>query len=155
MTMRTRLHCTAAILCAGAAVAACSNFLDASGATNDPNLPTEATRDQLFVGAQAALFAQQEGPLATIACQWMQQCSGVNGRFIQTQDSYGITAATSWLDLSFLELYSAGGLKSLRAVQGSAEADGDEVYQGIAQVMEALMVGTAGDIWGSIPYSEA
>ena len=134
-------------------VAGCSSFLDAEDAVADPNLPTAATRDQLFVGAQANIFAQQEGPLAMIVCQWMQQCSGINGRFVQQQDAYSVNALT--FDLPFQEVYSAGGLLSLRTVQASAEATGDDVYLGIAQVLEALLIGTTADIWGDIPYSEA
>ena len=134
-------------------IAGCSSFLDADDAVADPNLPSAATRDQLFVGAQANIFAQQEGPLAMIVCQWMQQCSGINGRFVQQQDAYSVNAAT--FDLPFQEIYSAGGLLSLRTVQASAEAAGDDVYLGIAQVLEALLIGTTADIWGDIPYSEA
>ena len=141
-----------AALCFGSLVG-CSNFLDAPGAKADPNLPTGATTDQLFVGAQADIFAQQEGPLAMIVCQWMQQCSGVNGRFVQQQDSYSVNAGT--FDLPFQEVYSAGGLLSLRTVQAAANAAGDQVYEGIAQVLEALLIGTTASIWGDIPYSEA
>lgn len=138
-----------------AAASGCSSFLDAERATRDPNLPSAATIDQLFVGAQANVFSQQEGPIAMIACQWMQQCSGVNGRFVQTQDSYGVDAGDTRIDLPFQEIYSAGGLVSLRRVQERAEADGNAVYKGIAQVLEALLIGTAADVWGNIPYSEA
>ena len=151
--MHTYLRRAAASVAALAALTGCSSFLDAESATNDPNLPTLATRDQLFVGAQASIFGQQEGPLPMIACQWMQQCAGVNGRFVQQQDSYSVNAGT--FDLSFSEVYSAGGLISLRAVQASAAEAGDQVYEGIAQVLEALLIGTAADIWGDIPYSEA
>ena len=151
--MTRLLHRTAAALCLTMAFAACSSFLEADKAVADPNLPTAATRDQLFVGAQANIFAQQEGPLAMIACQWMQQCAGVNGRFVQQQDAYSVNAST--FDLPFQEVYSAGGLLTLRTVQASAEADGDDVYKGIAQVLEALLIGTTTDIWGDIPYSEA
>ncbi|MFL5552561.1 MAG: SusD/RagB family nutrient-binding outer membrane lipoprotein [Gemmatimonadaceae bacterium] len=143
---------TAAALCFGS-LAGCSNFLDSQGAKADPNLPTGATTDQLFVGAQADIFAQQEGPLAMIVCQWMQQCSGVNGRFVEQQDSYSVNSGT--FDLPFQEVYSAGGLLSLRTVQAASAAAGDKVYQGIAQVLEALMIGTTASIWGNIPYSEA
>jgi hypothetical protein len=151
--MRNNLRRAIAALVAAATIVGCSDFLTGGKATTDPNLPSTATRDQLFVGAQANLFAQQEGPLAMTACQWMQQCSGVNGRFVQTFDSYGIDATS--FDLPFQEIYSSGGLLSLRAVQASAAAEGDKVYEGIAQVMEALLIGTTADIWGNIPYSEA
>lgn len=138
------------------AVAGCSDFLNSEKATKDPNLPTAATRDQLFIGVQANIFAQQEGPLAMIVCRWMQQCSGVNGRFVQQEDNYGsVNAANSWLDPAFREPYSAGGLIAIRSVQASANAEGDRVYEGIAQVLEALLIGTTADVWGSIPYTEA
>jgi hypothetical protein len=150
--MPRMLQRTAVALSLGVALTGCSSFLDSEKAVRDPNLPTAATRDQLFVGAQANVFGQQEGPLAMIVCQWMQQCSGVNGRFVQVQDSYEIDPST--FDGAFQELYSAGGLLSLRSIQASASADNDKVYEGIAQVLEALLVGTAADIWGDIPYSE-
>src|SRR6187455_321303 len=92
----------AAALCFAGLLAGCTNFLDSTAAKADPNLPTGATTDQLFVGAQANIFAQQEGPLAMIVCQWMQQCSGVNGRFVQQQDSYSGVNAGTW-DLPFQE----------------------------------------------------
>src|SRR5688500_1187714 len=152
-TMPKIIHRTAAALGVASLLAGCSSFLDADKAIKDPNLPSAATRDQLFVGAQANVFAQQEGPLAMIVCQWMQQCSGINGRFVQQQDSYSVNAGT--FDQPFQEVYSAGGLVALRTVQESAEATGDLPYKGIAQVLEALLVGTTASIWGNIPYSEA
>jgi len=151
--MQKLLYRTAAAVSLVSVLAGCSNFLDAPAAISDPNLPSAATRDQLFVGAQANIFGQQEGPLAMIVCQWMQQCAGVNGRFVQQQDTYSVNAGT--FDLSFQEVYSAGGLLALRTVQADAAAGGDKVYQGIAQVLEALLMGTTASIWGNIPYSEA
>src|SRR5919199_3867111 len=132
-----------------AALGACSSFLDDPKATLDPNLPSAATLDQLFVGTQANIFAQQEGPIAMIVCEWMQQCAGVNGRFVEQQNSYSVNAGT--FDLPMRELYSGGGLLGLRKVQAGAAAAGDKVFQGIAQVLEALLMGTAADVWGSLP----
>jgi starch-binding outer membrane protein, SusD/RagB family len=151
--MYTCLRRAAANIIAIAALTGCSDFLSAERAINDPNLPAVASRDQLFVGAQASVMGQQEGGIPMIACQWMQQCAGVNGRFVQQQDSYSINAGT--FDLNFSEIYSAGGLVSLRKVQAIVEEEGDQVYLGIAQVLEALLIGTAADVWGDIPYSEA
>lgn len=144
---------TTVALCAGAALSGCSGFLDADRATKDPNLPDSPNRDQLFVGAQANIFAQQEGAIPMIVCEWMQQCSGINGRFVEQQDFYSVNALT--FDTQFSEVYSAGGLNALRAVQAASEEVGDDYYKGTAQVLEALLIGTATSIWGDIPYSEA
>jgi starch-binding outer membrane protein, SusD/RagB family len=143
----------AAAALSAALLAGCSNFLDAPKAVADPNAPTAATRDQLFVGAQANVFANEEGPIAMVICEWMQQCAGINGRFVDTQGTYSIDATT--FDTPFENIYNGGGLVGIRAIEASADADGDKLYKGIAEVLEAMDVGFAADIWGDIPYAEA
>src|SRR5215475_8887791 len=109
----------------------CSSFLDAPKAVNDPNNPTGATRDQLFAGVQANIFGNEEGPVAMIICEWMQQCGAINGRFVDTQDNYVIDATT--FDTPFQNIYNGGGLIGIRSVEASADADGDKVYKGVAE----------------------
>ena len=73
---------------------ACTNFLDAPKAVADPNNPTVASRNQLFVGVQANTFGYYEGYVPMLVCMWMQQCAGINSRFVQTEGEYGITAGS-------------------------------------------------------------
>ncbi len=154
--MTRMLQRSAIALSLALALAGCSDFLDTDKTTQDPNLPTGATRDQLFIGVQANVFGQQEGPLAMLVCRWMQQCSGVNGRFVEQEDQYGgVNAANTWLDPQWQDIYSGGGLIAVRQVRASAADDGDAVYEGITQVLEALLIGTTADVWGSVPYSDA
>ena len=141
----------AALLVTG--LAGCSSFLDSDKSTIDPNSPSAASRNQLFVGAQASVFGQQEGGIAMLICQWMQQCAGVNGRFVDTQSNYNINAGT--FDFQFSDVYRGGGLRAIRDVQASAEAAGDKYYKGVAEVIEAMNIGFAADVWGNIPYREA
>src|SRR4051794_29627584 len=115
---------------------ACSSFLDSPAAVNDPNNPTSATRNQIFAGVQANTFGNEEGPVPMIICEWMQQCGGVNGRFVDTQGRYTIDAGT--FDIPFSSIYQGGGLVGIRAIEASAEADGDLLYKGIAEVYEAM-----------------
>jgi hypothetical protein len=140
---------------AGAGVAAatgCSDWLTASEAANNPNQPTDATINQLFVAAQTSLTVQYTSDLARTACVWMQQCAGTErqyqelGLYRYGEDSY---------DASFSLVYTGGGLIDLRRMQVLADSAGDEIYGGIARVMEAMQVGLAADVWGDIPYSEA
>ena len=132
----------------------CSDFLSSPKSISDPNNPTGASRNQLFVGVQSSIMGQQEGPVAMIVCEWMQQCAGINGRFVQSQGEYvGIDADA--FDISFSSIYTAGGLIGIRAVQASATTDGDLVYRGVAKVYEALNMMWAADVWGAVPYDEA
>lgn len=132
---------------------ACSNYLDSPKAVADPNAPTQASANQLFIGTLANTFGNQEGPVTMLICQWMQQCAGVNGRFVETQDNYTIDAGT--FDISFQNIYNGGGLIGIRAVEAAATASGDKLYLGIAETLEAMNMLYAADIWGDIPYSEA
>ncbi len=52
--------------------------------------PTGATTNQLFGGAIANILGSQEGPVAMNICEWMQQCAGIGGRFVDTQGTYAI-----------------------------------------------------------------
>ena len=137
-----------------AGLSGCSNFLSADKAINDPNNPTAATRNQLFVGVQANIMGQQEGPVPMIVCEWMQQCAGINGRFVESQGKYDGIDGDSF-DISFSSIYTAGGLLGIRAVEASATTDGDLVYRGVAKVYEALNMMWAADVWGAVPYDEA
>ena len=131
---------------------ACDSFLTGPKLTENPNAPTQAARDQLFVAFQSAQFTQLEGALARTACIFVQQCAGVDRQYLSL-GQYSFTED----DFSgeFSQVYIGGGLVDIRKVQASADADNDQVYGGIARVWEAYIVGTAADIWGDIPYSEA
>jgi len=131
----------------------CNDFLDSPKAVADPNAPTQASTNQLFIGVLANTFGNEEGPVAMVICQWMQQCSGVNGRFVETQDGYTIDAGT--FDIPFQNIYNGGGLIGIRAVEAGATTAGDKLYLGIAEVLEAMNMTFAADIWGNVPYSEA
>ena len=131
----------------------CNSFLDSPKAVADPNAPTQASANQLFVGVLANTFGNEEGPVAMLICEWMQQCGGVNGRFVETQGIYTIDAST--FDGSFQNVYNGGGLIGIRAVEATASASGDKLYLGIAETLEAMDMMYAADIWGDVPYSDA
>src|SRR5918992_3223774 len=132
--------------------AGCNDFLSNEEVSGNPNLPTAATRDALFVGIQAGQFGLQQFGLAHIACQWTQQCYAVQ-RFSFTRATYDIIDTDYNAD--WAQVYGAGGLKEMREVQASATQDNEIVYRGIAKVWEALTIGTTTSLWGDIPYSQA
>ena len=43
----------------------------------------------------------------------------------------------------------------MRLLQDSARAQGDTLFLGIAQVQEALLIGTGADLFGDLVYTQA
>ena len=148
--MRTTAMVAGLALLAGAA--ACNDFLNAPRSVNDPNQPTSANRNTLFPGVAANIMDQQEGGVAMMVCEWIQQCAGQSGRFVEEYNKYNVTGTSH--DLTFNNIYAGGGLIALRDIQASATADNDLVSRGVAEVLEAFSVMWAADMWGALPYSE-
>ncbi|MEP6729475.1 MAG: SusD/RagB family nutrient-binding outer membrane lipoprotein [bacterium] len=132
----------------------CNSFLTEQQATRDPNNPSTSTRNQLLTGIEAQVMDQQEGGVAMLVCQWMQQCAGSAGRFVELQGHY-TSVTNSSFNGNFNSMYAGGGLISIRSAEASADADKDVVYKGVLEVLEALQVGWGTDIWGDIPYTDA
>jgi hypothetical protein len=134
----------------------CSDYLRGTGLSGDPNnpSPTDATINQLFVSAQTSLTGQLTGELARGACMYTQQCAGTDRQY-QAIGTYVVDASV--FASSFDRFYTGGGLVDLRNIENKARtaATPDSIHLGIALVMEAWMIGTAADLWGDVPYSEA
>lgn len=134
-------------MCAG-----CSDWLSGPQLTQNPNAPTTAGRDQLLTAIGAGQTVFLTGDLARVFSTWMQQMAGTDRQFIPIslynypEDQF----SPDWT-----EVYDAGGLIDERALEKDALAAGDTAYAGIGMVWEALTMGTASDIWGDIPYSQA
>src|SRR3989454_5814980 len=130
----------------------CGNFLVGDKLSNNPNNPTQATAEQLFIGMQANMFSSQASSVAMTVCMWMQQCMGVGGRFVDQFAHYTIDEF-SW-DGNWFQTYSSGGLVDLRKIEAAERTAGDSVFLGIAKIWEAFDMGVAADLWGDVPYSE-
>lgn len=134
----------------------CNDYLTGSSLSGDPNNPTpaNATIAQLFVATQTSLTGQLTGELARAACMYTQQCAGTDRQY-QAIGTYVVDASV--FAGSFDRFYTGGGLTDLRNIQQKAltATVPDSLYLGVAKVMEAYMVGTAADLWGDVPYSEA
>jgi starch-binding outer membrane protein, SusD/RagB family len=148
--MRTRAMVAGLALLVGAA--GCNDFLNANKSVNDPNQPTTANRNTLFPGAAANLMDLQEGGVAMMVCEWMQQCAGQSGRFVDFYNQYDVNGTS--FDFTFNNIYASGGLIALRDIQSSATADNDLVSRGVAEVLEAMTMLWATDLLGDLPYSE-
>jgi len=135
--------------------AGCSDYLKGGMLTNNPNSPVQgsASNAQLFVSIQTNNFIFQEGDMGRATAQWMQQLIGVQRQQVTIYNYSGITNAS--YDGEFQRPYGGGGLLDLRTLEASTLANNDLKYLGVAQIMEAWMIGTTADVWGDIPYSQA
>ena len=142
-----------AAACVAASAAACDDFITGEGLTQDPNNPSTADANQLFVAAEASLINQQEGQLARIASMWTQQMAGTFNQQLNYGSQYILTegdVSTFWN-----QTYAGGGLIDLRKLQALAKTTSDQKTQGVALFMEAFRIGTQASLWGDIPYSQA
>lgn len=133
-------------------LAGCSDWLTSPKAATDPNNPSTAGRDQLLVGVQTGQTVIQTGDLARLLSMWVQSMSGTQRQY-SVLDLYQFDEDAFSPDWSLT--YTGGGLIDVRSLQAQALEVGDSLYAGIGYVIEALAVGTAADVWGDIPYSQA
>ena len=138
-------------------VAGCGDWLTGPKLTDNPTRASSATSDELFTGVQARQFDvvdQFVGPdfpfaYAMTTTLWVQQMTGTNQ--VYSGDRYEFDE----FDFGWIGVYGGGGLLDLRKIETSAREADDRIYLGIAQVWEALLVGSAADFFGDVPYSEA
>src|SRR6476661_5113143 len=156
----TRVSKLIALLAFAALVGGCSDYLSGPGVGNDPNNIEKLIRPgPLYIGIQAAQAVQFQSQLARNAAMYIQQVAG-NSRQQIGYDRYTIDPLTIdpyWTSVfgSSRVLNGGGGLLDIRKMQQLARAAGDSLYIGIGKVYEALVMGTAADIWGDIPYRQA
>jgi hypothetical protein len=142
----------AGLLAAGMLTAGCNDFIGAPSAIANPNNPTQASNNQLLTGVQVNQTALLTGDIARTVGLWMQQFSGTQGQYV-SYATYDI--AEDFTNGAWGTIYQGGGLQDLRLIQSRADAAGDSTTAGIARVIEGLIVGTAADLWGDIPYTSA
>lgn len=142
------------VLCGALVLGAlgCSDYLTGPGVGTNPNQPSSASRDQRLAAVQASMTTLLTGALARASCMWVQQCAGVDRQYA-TLEKYVTTEDD--FNGEWSQVYDGGGLIDLRFIESDAARAGDSVYEGVAKVIEAIDIGTATDLWGDIPYSEA
>lgn len=129
------------------------DFLSGPKLTTDPNKQQETrTPDQFFVPIQANTWFLNEGQLARATAIWHQEMAGVQRQFASV-DIYSQGEAD--LPTEWSSFYTGGGIVDARKLQVQVAALGDKRYLGIAKIYEAWLIGTAADVWGDVPYSEA
>lgn len=133
------------------ALAGCTDFLKCAECVKNPDSPTSATSQQRIVAAQASLWEEMNGDLSRLIAMWMQTMAGTDRQFL----AYGTyVIGDGDYEGEFFRPYQPT-LLDLRAIEQVESESGDQVFVGVAQVMEAWLMGTVADIWGAVPYSQA
>jgi hypothetical protein len=141
-----------AALALSLSVAGCNDYLTGGELSTDPTSPLTATNKQLFVGVQSNTWALLGGDPARVAGLLTQQFEGIQSQYLSIYQ-YSINEQTT--NGFHSALYGGGGLKDVRQLQANAIAQGDTLFLGIAQVQEALLMGTGADLFGDLVYSQA
>ena len=132
--------------------AACNEFLQGRGLTEDPNNPTEATAQQQLIALQANMATRLEGQIARNASIYTQQIIGTNNQQLTYATQYGITEAD--IGQNFTAFWTGSGLVAMRNIQAYGQAN-DPFFLGIAKIWEGFAFGMAASVWGDLPYREA
>jgi SusD/RagB-like outer membrane lipoprotein len=153
------LHKTRVVLVSlglGLGVAGCNSFLTGDKLSSNPNSPSTATIQTLFVAMQGGQFAEHEGPIAMLACEWVQQCGATSARFVELGGRYDYGQASNFgaEGGDWATIYDGGGFVDIRGIEAGAKAIGDSVYLGVAKIWEAFTIGLASDMWSGVPYTQ-
>lgn len=146
--MIRRARVALGIVATAGVLAGCDNYFSGPGIDSNPNTPSSAQADQLFVGFQGLNFYNLTGDMARVISLFTQQFAGT-GRQWSGYDHYELTEN----DFGWDGFYTGGGLVDLYKVQDLVKAD--KVYLGVAQVWEAMTVAMLADVWGDVPYADA
>lgn len=130
-------------------VLSCESLVD--NINVDPTAPIDAPPSAMLTGVLVGNMNVQEGELARIASLWSGYFVGLQQQY-QAFQQYIVTARI--FDDNWQRVYS-GTYKNLRILKQKAVSLNNIRMLGVAQVVEANLIGTAADLWGDIPYSQA
>lgn len=144
-----RLFKTSLIIATFICLVACQSVVDDINNDN-PNKIGSVDGQTLFTGIQLANTTAQSGYLNWAAGVWTGNFVG-SGRFAPVQNyEYGNTNSnTPWRNIY------VGVVKQAREIRSGIGVTNKNFFYGASKVLEAYAVGTAVNVFGDVPYSEA
>ncbi|MBS1663401.1 MAG: SusD/RagB family nutrient-binding outer membrane lipoprotein [Bacteroidetes bacterium] len=131
------------------ALGSCKKMVE--GINDNPNLPTDADAPTMLPGVETADMILQGGDVARTASTWSGYCTGELLQSTQIQQ-YNVIASN--FNASWFLVYGAV-LKNARIMRGKALSVNNLRLVGLGQLLEAHAIGTAADLWGDIPFTQA
>ena len=129
----------------------CTKWIDPN-INKDPDSPTAVPMDLLLPSVEVNLGYVFGGfDVAGVTSMWMQQIKGTDRQALAI-DGYNLTQT----DVNNLwnDIYT-GPLMDIKDIKTQADEAGANNYKGVAEILEALTLGTMTGLFGDIPYSDA
>lgn len=127
----------------------CESYVD--GNNISPNSPTDADVKFMVVGTQLSLNVAIQGEASRVAGIWSGYFTGADRQYIAYED-YAMTAGD--FNGFWGQIY-AGTVINSRIMQDKYGAVNNKAGIGMAQIMEAMAIGTVSNLYGDVPFSEA
>jgi len=115
-----------------------------------PNSPLNVTPQVLLTSLEVNTIQNTEGDLARVSSILCEQMAGATGQY-QALQNYSLQ--TSDYNNHWVGLY-ANTMQNAKIIIDKYQAT-DPYYAGMAQVIMAINLGIATDLWGDVPYSKA
>jgi hypothetical protein len=115
-----------------------------------PNSPLTVTPQVLLTSLEVNTIQNTEGDLARVSSILCEQMAGATGQY-QALQNYSLQ--TSDYNNHWVGLY-AGTMQNAKIMIDTYQAK-DPYFTGIAQVLMAINLSIATDLWGDVPYSDA
>jgi hypothetical protein len=148
-----KLSAAAALAALLGATACKVDSLTGGELSTDPNNPVTATNTQIFVGTQSALWNLWGSDPSRTAGLLTQQLAGTARQYASLANNYEITTGVT--NGYQRALYVSGGLVDIKRLEAGSVAVQDEIFLGVARVLEGSFMGTGAQLFGNIVYKEA
>jgi hypothetical protein len=135
-------------LLAGSLLSSCRQLFNEPNIQSNPNAVTDVDVSTLLAGTLLGVSFLHEDTDVRIASMWSGELNGLS-RAHQGFAQY-IVSSQSFM---WSPLYPVAG--QARLIQTKADAVGDKWTKGVGQVLEALVIAKATDLYGDVPYSQA
>jgi len=137
------------LIAIGLGSVSCEDYTD--GINVDPNNFTSAPGNLIVGQAELVVVVLSGSNSSRFAGMWVDQFTGSDRQYI-TVNNYGVTASD--FDDVWDDVYADGAAQARIAKESGAES-GDVLLEGVATVMEAILMGETAALFGDIPYRTA
>ncbi|MFD2936983.1 SusD/RagB family nutrient-binding outer membrane lipoprotein [Spirosoma flavum] len=129
-------------------LSSCSNLFDDPSIKSNPNAVTDVDVATLLSGTLLGVSMLHEDTDVRISAIWAGELNGL-ARQHQGYAEYIVSSQ----NFSWSPMYPVAS--QTRLIQTKADAVGDKWTKGVGQVLEALVIAKATDLYGDVPYSQA